>query len=252
MMIRLENVVMEYGARRVLAIDSFACEFSHCLALIGPSGGGKSTLLRLLGGLEIPTAGKIFVNGREVPQGGRELLTYRRTVGTVFQAFNLFPHLSALENILLPLTEVHGLSRADATERATALLQRFGLGEHLTHRPAELSGGQRQRVAITRAVAIDPSFLLLDEPTSALDPEMTAEVLELLDELRQAERPLVLVTHEIGFARHAADVLAFLAEGTITASGPAAKFFADPPPAAARFLQKTLRFVEPGAGVPSH
>lgn len=241
----LENVLMKYGGRTVLCIEAFRCEFDHCLALIGPSGGGKSTLLRLLGGLEIPLEGKILIDGREIPREGKELLAYRRTVGTVFQAFNLFPHLNALENVLLPLVEVQRIDRAEAVERATHLLQRFGLGEHLHHRPAELSGGQRQRVAITRAVAIGPAFLLLDEPTSALDPEMTAEVLELLDELRRAERPLVLVTHEIGFARHAADKVAFLAGGTISASGTAAEFFHKPPVPAARFLAKTLRFVDP-------
>jgi polar amino acid transport system ATP-binding protein len=244
MEIRLENVRMAYGSRTVLEIDSFQCQFAHCLALIGPSGGGKSTLLRLLGGLETPTSGRLFVDGEEIPRGGKSLLAYRRTVGTVFQAFNLFPHLDALANVLLPLIEVHRLSPAEAEKRATQMLTRFGLGEHLHHRPSELSGGQRQRVAIARAVAIQPFFLLLDEPTSALDPEMTAEVLELLDELRHAERPLILVTHEIGFARHAADTVAFLSDGTITASGPAAEFFAHPPhPAAERFLHKTLRFV---------
>ena len=246
MEIILRQIKKTYGGTPVLQIPQWRVEFSHCLALIGPSGGGKSTLLRLLGGLETPEEGTLVVDGIAVPRSGPELLAYRRSIGTVFQAFNLFPHLCAWENVALPLHHVHGFSLRDAREQADSWLQRFGLGAHQEKRPAALSGGQRQRVAIARAVACRPRFLLLDEPTSALDPEMTAEVLELLDELRRDSRPLVLVTHEIGFAHHAADVVAFLECGNIAAHGPAADFFNSPPTESVhRFLRQTLRFSHP-------
>lgn len=243
MKLLIRSLRKTFSGQTVLNVDQLECEFPHCLALIGPSGGGKSTLLRILGGLETPDAGEIRINGAEVPRAEAALLAYRRSIGTVFQAFNLFPHLDALQNVVLPLTEVHGLSLGDAEARARELLDRFGLATHAHKRPAMLSGGQRQRVAIVRAVAIRPRFLLLDEPTSALDPEMTAEVLELLDELRQTACPILLVTHEIGFARLAADQVAFLSGGKVDALAAAGPFFTNPPtPEVARFLGKTLRF----------
>lgn len=243
MEILLENIRKSYGGVPVVEIPRWQVEFSHCLALIGPSGGGKSTLLRLLGGLETPEDGTLRIDGLQVPRDGGELLAYRRSIGTVFQAFNLFPHLTALENVMLPLTQVHRHPVAAARQEAREWLARFALADHENKRPAALSGGQRQRVAIARAVACRPRFLLFDEPTSALDPEMTAEVLGLLDELRRDSQPLVLVTHEIGFARHAADVVAFLEGGTIAAHAPAAEFFQAPPtPSVRRFLKQTLRF----------
>jgi len=247
MQLAIHSLRKFYSGQPVLQIDHLECTFAHCLALIGPSGGGKSTLLRLLGGLETPDAGEIFIDGVPVPRGGRALLEYRRSIGTVFQAFNLFPHLDALQNVMLPLTEVHGVAPVEARKRAMDLLGRFGLEEHAHKRPSMLSGGQRQRVAIVRAVAVKPRFLLFDEPTSALDPEMTAEVLELLDELRRSACPIILVTHEIGFARHAADRIGFLRSGNVEAMQPTPEFFARPPGGEAqRFLQKTLRFS--GAG----
>lgn len=243
MRLEIDGLRKEYGGQSVLDIPHFACEFTHCLALIGPSGGGKSTLLRLLGGLEKAEAGSIRINGTALPSDEAGLHRHRCRVGTVFQAFNLFPHLTALENITLPLTEVHGLQREEAVARAASYLARFGLAEHAAKRPSQLSGGQRQRVAIARAVAIDPEFLLLDESTSALDPEMTAEVLELLVELRGEDRPLILVTHEIGFARQAADQVAFLENKRIAACEKGPVFFQSPPtPSARQFLQKTLHF----------
>jgi polar amino acid transport system ATP-binding protein len=145
-------------------------------------------------------------------------------VGTVFQAYNLFPHLTALENLLLPLVHVHGLAEAAARERVREPLERFGLASHAHKRPAELSGGQKQRIAILRALVVQPRRLFLDEPTSALDPEMTAEVLEMIGELRAAGTQFVLVTHEMGFARRVADEIAFIADGRVLAHGPAADF----------------------------
>jgi len=243
MKISLRSLRKAYAGQTVVDIDRIDCAFAHCLAFIGPSGGGKSTLLRLIGGLETPDSGEILVDGESIPQGGKSLLAYRRSIGTVFQAFNLFPHMNALENVMLPLTEVHGVRRSEAEARARELLERFGLGDHAHKRPSMLSGGQRQRVAIVRAVAIRPRFLLLDEPTSALDPEMTAEVLELLDDLRRTDCPILLVTHEIGFARHAADMLGFLRQGNVESLSPTADFFNNPPtPEASQFLDKTLRF----------
>lgn len=243
MRLEINSLRKSYDGHLVLEIPRFRVEFEHCLALIGPSGGGKSTLLRLLGGLERPDAGEIRFNGTPLPHDEGGLHHHRCRVGTVFQAFNLFPHLTARQNITLPLIQVHRVPPKQADALATRYLQRFGLLDHAEKRPAQLSGGQRQRIAIARAVAIEPEFVLLDEPTSALDPEMTSEVLDLLLELRQEERPLILVTHEIGFARLAADQVAFLENKHLAAAAPGASFFTSPPTASARqFLEKTLRF----------
>lgn len=232
-----------YGNTLVLDLPEWEVGFQHCLALIGPSGSGKSTLLRLLAGLIAAEQGTLRVDNAEVPRDEKALLAYRRSLGVVFQAFNLFPHLNALENVMLPLEHAHGVARPQARRLAMEWLERFGLGPHAMMRPAQLSGGQRQRVAIARAAAVKPRMLLLDEPTSALDPEMTAEVLDLLQELRHQETPLVLVTHEMGFARQAADVVVFLEAGKVSGQAPAAEFFASPPCTSARaFLEHTLRF----------
>jgi polar amino acid transport system ATP-binding protein len=198
----------------------------RALVLVGPSGGGKSTLLRILAGLDLPAAGTVAFDGAPLPRDDAGLRGYRRSVGTVFQGYNLFPHLSALENLLLPLVHVHGLSRAAALDRVHEPLERFHLAAHAHKRPAELSGGQKQRIAILRALVVRPRRLFLDEPTSALDPEMTAEVLEMIGELRAGGTQFVLVTHEMGFARRAADEVAFVADGRVAFHGPPAAFFA--------------------------
>ncbi|MFM7107855.1 MAG: amino acid ABC transporter ATP-binding protein [Planctomycetaceae bacterium] len=195
------------------------------LVLVGPSGGGKSTLLRVLAGLDVPQAGSVAFDGVPLPRDEAGLRGYRRTVGTVFQAFNLFPHLTALENLLLPLVHVHGLDRPAALDRVRDPLERFGLAAHAHKRPAELSGGQKQRIAILRALVVQPRRLFLDEPTSALDPEMTGEVLEMIGELRAGGTQFVLVTHEMGFARRVADEIAFIADGRVLAHGSATDFF---------------------------
>jgi polar amino acid transport system ATP-binding protein len=211
------------------------------LVLVGPSGGGKSTLLRILAGLDVPTAGSVVFDGAALPHDEAALRRYRRTVGTVFQAYNLFPHLSAMDNLLLPLVHVHGLTREAAAERVRGPLERFGLAEHVHKRPAELSGGQKQRIAILRALVVQPSRLFLDEPTSALDPEMRGEVLDMIRELREAGTQFVLVTHEMGFARRVADDVAFIADGRVVAHGGAADFFDRPTdPRVRGFLERTL------------
>jgi polar amino acid transport system ATP-binding protein len=213
------------------------------LALIGPSGGGKSTLLRIVAGLENPDRGRLYLNDREIIYRERDLMAHRRTIGTVFQAYNLFPHLTALQNITLPLEKVHRYKPADAHQVAEAILERFGLSEHSHKPPAQLSGGQRQRVAIARAVSIKPKLLLFDEPTSALDPEMTAEVLELIEELREEGRDLILVTHQMGFAHRVADQIALLSGGQIIECGPPGQVLDDPKSETTRkFLAKILKY----------
>jgi polar amino acid transport system ATP-binding protein len=229
--------------RTVLDNLSLDVEFPHVLALLGPSGGGKSTLLRVIAGLERPDSGTVLINGEKVPDREPALRDYRRTLGVVFQAFNLFPHMTVLRNVMLPLVEVHGIDRSTAHDRSMEVMERLGIADQAAKLPAQLSGGQRQRVAIARALAAKPRFLLFDEPTSALDPEMTAEVLSLIADLRESNTPMLLVTHEMGFARKIADRVAFLSEGRVLEEGPAAGFFADPSSdEAQRFLAKVLAY----------
>ena len=243
MRLEFDHLTKRYGDHTVLDGITADFDFPHVLALLGPSGGGKSTLLRLIGGLESPETGSLAVEGQRVPTDEKPLRTYRSNIGTVFQSWNLFPHLDALANIMLPLTAVHGLSADEARARSMELLERLHLADHAHKRPAELSGGQRQRVAIARAVAIRPKLLLFDEPTSALDPEMTAEVLEVIADLKAEGRTFVLVTHAMNFARTVADQVAFLAEGKIVEQAPAKDFFSAPKTETAQhFLAKVLKY----------
>ena len=221
MNLQISNLVQRFGTTTVLDGVELATGDIQSLVLVGPSGGGKSTLLRILAGLDVPTAGRVAFDGVDLPHDEAALRAYRKTVGTVFQAYNLFPHLSALDNLLLPLVEVHGLTPAAARDRVREPLERFGLAAHAHKRPAHLSGGQKQRIAILRALVIQPRRMFLDEPTSALDPEMTAEVLEMIGELKAAGTQFVLVTHEMGFARRVADDVAFVGDGKVLAHGPA-------------------------------
>jgi polar amino acid transport system ATP-binding protein len=241
--LHLRQIVKRFNGHQVLNGVSLSLDSVRALVLVGPSGGGKSTLLRILGGLDHPDSGNLEINGEAVVFEEQALLRHRRTVGTVFQAFNLFPHLTALQNITLPLEKVHGQTAAGAERIARQLLERFRLSAHAGKRPAELSGGQRQRVAIARALSGKPRLLLLDEPTSALDPEMTAEVLDTILDLRREGRDFILVTHEMGFARRVADEAAFLADGRIVEAGPAAQLLDAPAePQTRAFLAKVLKY----------
>ena len=250
MRLHVANVSKTFGENRVLDGITLGFDEVQSLVLIGPSGGGKSTFLRILAGLEYPDlvtngtdAPAVSIDGQPVVYEERALMAHRRTIGTVFQAFNLFPHLTALENVTLPLEKVHGVPATEARATAMAALERFRLAKHAGKRPAELSGGQRQRIAIARAVAIKPRLLFFDEPTSALDPEMTGEVLGLIEELKDEGRDFVLVTHEMGFARRVADQVALLADGRIVESGPAARVFDAPTHEVSRgFFAKVLRY----------
>ena len=241
------DITKDFGGgsqkRRVLDSLTLRVDFPHVLALLGPSGGGKSTLLRVIAGLEIPEEGTISLDGIRMPSEERSLRNYRSSLGVVFQSFNLFPHMTALRNTELPLTAVHGLDAATARKRAMGIMERLGLADHAGKMPAQLSGGQRQRVAIARALASQPRFLLFDEPTSALDPEMTAEVLSLIAELKEFGTPMLLVTHEMGFARKVADQVAFLGGGRVLEQAETSDFFANPrSEEARRFLAKVLAY----------
>jgi polar amino acid transport system ATP-binding protein len=243
MKLRVHQLSKSFGDQEVLHDVNIGLEKVHSLALIGPSGGGKSTLLRIIAGLERPDAGTLHLNDEEVIFREKSLLAHRRSIGTVFQAYNLFPHLTALQNITLPLEKVHGYEAREAREMAESILQRFQLSEHGHKPPLQLSGGQRQRIAIARAIAIKPKILLFDEPTSALDPEMTAEVLDLISELREEGRDFVLVTHQMGFAHRVADQIALLSGGRIVECGPPEQVLDHPQSELTRsFLQKILKY----------
>ena len=244
MNIELANLGKRYGQTDALrGIDLTVEDPVRVLVLIGPSGGGKSTLLRLLGGLEIPGQGTLSIGGQRLATDEAGLLAHRRHNGYLFQAFNLFPHFSAMENVMLPLTEVHGRSKVEAREVAMAGLERFGLADHANKHPAEMSGGQQQRVALARAIAIRPRLLLLDEPTSALDPEMTAEVLEVIEELCRDGQEIVLSTHEMGFARAVADEVVFLADGQVVEQAAAGRIFEQPESTVvASFFDRVMRY----------
>jgi len=243
MKLKAEDLCKSFGSQQVLLNVNLDFEKVHTLALIGPSGGGKSTLLRIIAGLESPDSGSLWLDDQEVLFGEKNLRSYRKSIGTVFQAYNLFPHLTALQNITLPLEKVHGYTAKDAREKAEEILERFQLAEHCHKSPAQLSGGQRQRIAIARAISIKPKVLLFDEPTSALDPEMTAEVLEVIEELRDEGRDFVLVTHQMGFARRIADQIALLSGGRIEECGPPSEVLDHPRSAITRqFLAKILKY----------
>ncbi len=216
---------------------------TQVLVLIGPSGGGKSTLLRMLGGLESPSTGEVFHDQILLDQRPDPLRSFRRQNGFLFQQFNLFPHLTAVENIVLPLVHVHGYDAEAARKMAFEGLARFGLADHAEKHPSELSGGQQQRVGLARAMAHGPELLILDEPTSALDPEMKAEVLEVIEELCESGQRIIFSTHEMGFARAAADEVLFLSEGTVLALAPPEQVFQYPPdPRIATFLERVMKW----------
>lgn len=243
MHIELRSINKSFGTHHVLQDVSIDLPDTHALVIVGPSGGGKTTLLRVIAGLITPESGTLRVNERTVDFAENALREYRKRVGMVFQAYNLFPHLTALENIVLPLEKVHKVARAEAVQTAESLLARFQLLEHSHKKPAQLSGGQKQRIALSRAIAIRPEFLILDEPTSALDPEFTAEVLDMIQQLHAEDTHLILVTHNMGFARHTADYVLYIDEGTILEHGSPQEVFSNARhPKVRKFLDRVLKY----------
>jgi polar amino acid transport system ATP-binding protein len=239
--LRLEGVRKSFGSNDVLrGIDLDVAEH-EVVCLIGASGSGKSTLLRCVNLLEPLDAGRIFLADQEVTRRGADANAVRRRIGIVFQAFNLFPHMSVLANVTLAPCKVLGLAKGEADARATELLERFGLADKRNAYPDRLSGGQQQRVAIVRALAMRPDLLLLDEVTSALDPELVAEVLNVIRELAAGGMTMVIATHEMGFARDIANRVCFLDAGQILEEGPPAGMFSAPREERTRqFLQRVI------------
>lgn len=241
MNLRISGLSKEYGGQEAISRVSVDIKDTHVLALIGPSGGGKSTLIKLLAGLITPESGEVVFNGLQLVFEEKWLQEYRKTIGVVFQSYNLFPHLSALRNITLPLEVVHKLTREESERKAQLLLEKFSLSEHAYKKPYELSGGQQQRIAIARAMAMDPQCLMLDEPTSALDPTLTLEVLEMISELKDKGTNIIMVTHEVAFAKKAADHVLFLNRGILAEHGLAGSMFNAPKTGELqRYLQNIL------------
>jgi glutamate transport system ATP-binding protein len=238
----LEGVNKWFGDLHVLKDIDLTIRRGEVVVVIGPSGSGKSTLCRALNRLETIDKGTIALDGQPLPQEGRELAQLRAEVGMVFQSFNLFAHKTILENVTLGPIKVRGQKKADADQRALELLERVGVREQAGKYPAQLSGGQQQRVAIARALAMDPMVMLFDEPTSALDPEMIKEVLDVMVDLARRGMTMVVVTHEMGFARTAADRVLFMSDGAIVEENTPEAFFTNPRSDRARdFLSKILQ-----------
>jgi len=243
-LIEVNQVVKRYGAMEILKGLDMNVEQHQVVCLIGPSGCGKSTLLRCINGLETIEGGEIRLHGDRVTGPGVDLNALRRDVGIVFQSFNLFPHMTVLENVILAPVRVLGMPREQAEERAMTLLKRIGLHEKAKEYPDRLSGGQQQRVAIVRALAMDPLVLLLDEITSALDPELVSEVLNIVRDLAREGMTMLLATHEMGFAREVASKVCFLSGGVVHEEGPPEQIFADPKQERTRAFLK--RIIEAG------
>jgi polar amino acid transport system ATP-binding protein len=237
----VRGVVKAFGSNLVLRGVDVAVAEHQVVALIGGSGSGKSTLLRCASLLETVDDGQVLLDGEDVTDPRVDADAVRRRLGVVFQAYNLFPHLSVLDNVTLAPTVVHGRSRADAREEAMALLERVDLADKAGEYPDRLSGGQQQRVAIVRALAVRPRVLLLDEITSALDPELVGEVLRVVREVAEQGMTILMATHEMGFAKQVADTIAFLDAGVVLESGPPAQVLADPREARTRqFLARVI------------
>ncbi len=239
--IRAEGLVKRFGANTVLdGVDLVVAE-GEVVCVIGPSGSGKSTLLRCLNLLEIPTQGRVFLGDTELTAAGAEVDALRRRLGMVFQSFNLFPHRTVLDNVAMAPIAVLGLDRDAARQRARVLLERVGLGDKASEHPARLSGGQQQRVAIARALAMGPEAMLFDEVTSALDPELVKDVLGVMRSLAEGGMTMVVVTHEMGFAREVGDRVVFMDAGTIVEQGtPAQVLDAPTHERTQRFLSQVL------------
>ncbi|MER7931443.1 MULTISPECIES: amino acid ABC transporter ATP-binding protein [unclassified Streptomyces] len=241
-LIELRDVNKYYGEHHVLRDVDLAVGRGEVVAVIGPSGSGKSTLCRTINRLETIQSGRIMLDGRPLPEEGRALARLRAEVGMVFQSFNLFAHKTVLQNVSLAQVKVRRRGREQADRRSLELLDRVGLSAHAGRFPAQLSGGQQQRVAIARALAMEPRALLFDEPTSALDPEMINEVLDVMRQLARDGMTMVVVTHEMGFARSAAHRVAFMADGRIVEDRAPEEFFTAPRSGRARdFLASVLK-----------
>ncbi len=250
-MVKAEGVHKSFGHVEVLKGIDLEVAPREVMCIVGPSGSGKSTFLRCINHLERINAGRLWVNGHLVgyrEKGGRlhelrdaEVAAQRRDIGMVFQRFNLFPHMTALENVIEAPIQVKGVGRAEARERGAALLERVGLADRVHNYPNQLSGGQQQRVAIARALAMEPQLMLFDEPTSALDPELVGEVLDVMRGLAADGMTMVVVTHEMGFAREVGDTLVFMDDGVIVESGDPRSVLTDPQHERTRsFLSKVL------------
>ena len=240
-MIRMVGVEKYFDDFHALQNINLEVPRGQVVVVLGPSGSGKSTLCRTINRLETIEEGTIEIDGRTLPAEGKELAHLRSGVGMVFQQFNLFPHLTILDNVTLGPIKVRKVKKTDATARARELLDRVGIGNQAEKYPAQLSGGQQQRVAIARALAMEPKVMLFDEPTSALDPEMVGEVLDVMTELAESGMTMVVVTHEMGFARKVADRILFMADGEIVEDTDPESFFTNPQSSRARdFLGKIL------------
>ncbi|GAA3758759.1 amino acid ABC transporter ATP-binding protein [Microbacterium kribbense] len=237
----VENVQKHYGEFQALKDIDLTVHRGEVVVVIGPSGSGKSTLCRTINRLETITSGVITIDGKELPKEGKALAALRSDVGMVFQSFNLFSHLTILDNVTLGPIKVRKMKKADAVAEARTLLERVGVGQQADKLPGQLSGGQQQRVAIARALAMNPKVMLFDEPTSALDPEMINEVLDVMVGLAQEGMTMIVVTHEMGFARKAADRVVFMADGQIVEEASPEDFFERPKSDRAKdFLSKLL------------
>lgn len=240
-MITIKNVNKSFGDHHVLTDVSLEVSKSNVVALIGPSGAGKSTLIRTINALEPVDNGEITVDGISIHDKKTDINVARTNIGFVFQSFNLFPFLTALENVTMAPIKVKGLSKEEAEKRGKELLTSLGLADKFDAYPNRLSGGQQQRVAIARALAMDPQVMLFDEPTSALDPEMVTEVLDAIRKLAKDGMTMVVVTHEMGFAKEICDEIVFMAEGKIVERAAPSKFFTNPDTQRAQdFLSKVL------------
>jgi ABC-type polar amino acid transport system ATPase subunit len=224
-LVELRDVRKSFGDNVVLDGVSLSFDRGECIVIAGPSGSGKSTLLRCINGLEPVDSGEILFAGRSIPSAGKEINRIRADIGMVFQQFNLFPHMTVLQNVMLAPVKVKQVPERDARARATQLLERVGIPEKADQYPADLSGGQQQRVAIARALAMEPKMMLFDEPTSALDPEMIREVLDVMRDLAREGLTMAVVTHEMGFAREVGDRLVFIDGGRIVEDAPPEQFF---------------------------
>lgn len=237
----VSDVQKHYGQFQALKDIDLTVDRGEVVVVIGPSGSGKSTLCRTINRLETITSGSITIDGKELPKEGKGLAELRADVGMVFQSFNLFAHLTILENVTLGPIKVRKMKKADAEKEARALLDRVGVGHQADKLPAQLSGGQQQRVAIARALAMKPKVMLFDEPTSALDPEMINEVLDVMVGLAKDGMTMIVVTHEMGFARKAANRVVFMADGQIVEQAVPEKFFTNPQSDRAKdFLSKLI------------